>query len=96
MTAQLELALTTVRALSHDEKVELYQFLAQDLEIRDPLVALNEIFWTPYALEKRLREAPIVYQLNSLVADFWPSDETADDFNAFVSARKRMDREPIL
>ena len=96
MTAQLESALTTVRELSHTDKIELFQFLARDLQIRDPFVRMNETFWTPYSLETGLREAPVIYQLNSLVADFWPADETADDFNSFVAARRRMDREPIL
>lgn len=96
MTAQLESAMTTVRALSRDDKIELFQFLARDLQERDPLAAKSAAFWMPYSIEKSLREAPVIYQINTLVADFWPSAESADDFNAFVAAQRRMDREPIL
>ncbi len=39
------------------------------------------------------QQPPVVNDIDALGADFWPDDESADDFNAYIAAQRRADRE---
>jgi hypothetical protein len=47
-------------------------------------------FWNPQSIDTLsfLHLTPVVSDIRSLAVDFWPSDESADDINAFISSRR--------
>ena len=50
-------------------------------------------FWQsqPIASIVAAQQTPPVSDLSTLRADFWPEDESADDFIAFVEQQRRED-----
>ncbi|MBI4671309.1 MAG: hypothetical protein HY741_06530 [Chloroflexi bacterium] len=93
MTAQLEFAVKTVRALSPHDQLELLQVLSRELQEAYDFVENNAAFWMPRALESKLRDVPVILHLSTLVLNFWPADETADDLNLFIASQRQADRE---
>ena len=91
---QLQTIMTAVRTLSPREKLELLHVLSTDLHQTATLENVSAAFWNPQSLEQQLRQhaAPVVADIRDLAVDFWPSDESADDINAFVTARRHAER----
>jgi hypothetical protein len=94
MTAQLQHVITEARALSAREKLELLQAISQDLQQTYQLTEASAQFWNPLPLAELtvLQGIPVITHIDDLAADFWPEDETADDINDYVAARRRADR----
>lgn len=42
-------------------------------------------------LPPTIRRAPLVTDLRSFAADFWPEDETADDINDYLTQQRAAD-----
>lgn len=50
-------------------------------------------FWQPQTIDSiaAAQQTQPVSDLSTLKADFWPEDESADDFIAFVEQQRRED-----
>ncbi len=91
---QLQTIMTAVRTLSPREKLELLHVLSADLHQTATLEDTSAAFWNPKSLEQQLRQhaPPAVTDVRDLAVDFWRSDESADDINAFVAAPRHAER----
>ena len=92
---------TTVRAvvaaaqqLSPTEQLEVIQALTRVLQERylnasaPSAVSDESIIILPVTVQR----APLVTDLRNFAADFWPTDETADDINNYVAQQRAADR----
>lgn len=93
MSAQLQRVLAAARALSPREKLQLLQLIAHDLGETGPFVEANASFWSTRPLEEiiQAQSALVVTDVRALAVDFWPEDESADDFNQFLAERRHED-----
>lgn len=98
MTPQLEQVIDTVRTLSSSDKLELLQFISQDLQYSNDFARKSKDFWEPQSIDEivRAQNAPVVTGIDLLVADFWPEDEPVDEFEQFISEQRHIEREGSL
>lgn len=85
MTASVERVFQAVQHLSPAEQLELIQAISQSLRRQYQQTEADAI---PQFVK---RTAPTT-DLEQLVADFWPEDESADDINAYIAQQRREDR----
>ncbi len=93
MTQQLQTLAEAALSLPLREKLELLRIITSNLQQTLPLSEATEEFWNPRSIEElaRMQAAPVVTDIRDLVADFWPEDESADDFNYFIAEQRRLD-----
>jgi hypothetical protein len=94
MSPQLEQAIAAARALSLRDKLELLEAISHDLQQSYAFAEESAVFWSPQSIDEIVQKqaAPMVTDIRALAVDFWPEDESADDFNQFVSAQRRSDQ----
>lgn len=76
------------------EKLELIQQLSRDLHEAYALEVAAAEFWTAHTLSETVsaQSTPVITDSHTLIADFWPSDESADDINDFIAQRRAAGR----
>jgi hypothetical protein len=94
MTPQLKAAIAAIQPLSPTERQQLLQILTQgDLSANYPtdLKTLNIQFWQDIPLQQlRATQTPMtVYNLKDLAADFWPVEDSIDDFLTFLRQQRQ-------
>ena len=96
MSPQLQQVIAAARTLSPRDQLELLQVIAQDLQQADAFAQASAAFRSPRSLDELIqtRSAPVITDIRSLAVDFWPDDESADDFNQFIAERRRAERQP--
>jgi hypothetical protein len=95
MTQQLQSVIDAARDLSAREKLELMQVIASDImQVDSSLVEGDTQFRACRSIAELVssQSTPVVTDLQSLAADFWPADESADEINQFVAERRLADR----
>lgn len=94
MTEQLQTIMRAMRMLSARDKLELLHVLSSDLHEAALLEDSSAAFWNPQGIEtlRALHAIPVVSDVRTLAVDFWPSDESADDINAFISSRRHAEK----
>ncbi|MCS6839852.1 MAG: hypothetical protein NZ701_03655 [Roseiflexus sp.] len=92
MTPQLQQVLDAARTLSLNDKLELLEVISRDVRQWYAFNAASEAFWSPRSIDEIAQTAPVITDIRALAVDFWPEDETADDFNQFVTQQRRADR----
>lgn len=93
-TATLQQAIDAAQRLSPREKHQLIEAVARSLTQADALEVRSASFVRGRTLDELIAEQqpPIVNDIDALHADFWPEDESADDFNNYIEAQRRADR----
>jgi hypothetical protein len=93
MTPQLETAIAAIQPLSRIEREELIQILSQNDTARPQadLKMLNQQFWGDHTIaELRATQNPtIVDNLKTLAADFWPEEDSIEDFLVFLQQQRQ-------
>jgi len=94
MTPQLQQMITAVRMLPPRDKLVLLEIISHDLQQSYAFAEESAAFWSPRSLEElvQTQAAPIVTDIHTLAVDFWPEEESADDFNQFIAGRRAVDR----
>jgi hypothetical protein len=94
MSPQLQQMIDAVCTLSPREKIELIEAISRDLEQSHGFAEENGAFWSRRSIDEvaRGQAASVITDVRTLAADFWPEDESADDFNQFVAERRHADR----
>ena len=94
-TEQLQYAIEAARTLSPREKYELIEVIARSLVQTDMLESRSATFLRGRTLDDLIAEQqpPVITDISTLAADFWPEDESADDINAYIEAQRHADRE---
>jgi hypothetical protein len=88
MTPQLEAAIAAIQPLSNIERQQLLQILIQS---HPNLETLNEQFWQGMTIEELLgtQTPTTMSDLKDLAADFWPEEDSIEDFLAFLQQQRR-------
>ncbi len=94
MTPQLAAAIAAIQPLSPTERQQLLQILTQDdFSENSPadFKALSMQFWQGIPLQQlRTDQTPITVQnLKDLAADFWPAEDSVDDFLTFLRQQRQ-------
>jgi hypothetical protein len=93
MTAKLQFIVDAAQRLSPSEQLELIQTIFQSWQHRFQQTAVSrELPPDSEALPAYVNRTPPVADLQSLAADFWPEDESADEINAFIAQQRAEDR----
>ena len=94
MTPLLEAAIAAIQPLSATERLQLLQILMQSgLTSNSPtdLKALSLQFWQGISLQQlRATQTPtIVDNLKDLAVDFWPVEDSIEDFLTFLRQQRQ-------
>jgi hypothetical protein len=92
--SELQQVIDAARALSLRDKLELLQIIARDLQQAEAFTEASTAFWSSRSLDAiaQSQSVPVITDAHALAVDFWPEDESADDFNQFIAARRHADR----
>lgn len=94
MAQKLQSVIDAVHGLPLSDKLELLQVLSEDLNQLYALEAGSAAFWSPKTIEElsATQFAPVIEDVRSLTTDFWPEDESAEDFSRFLAEQRHRDR----
>lgn len=100
MTPKLENVIAAVKTLSPIERIQLLQILTEEATIskeETPLRALGGKFWQGDTIEEiTARQSPKTFSAqNNLAADFWPEEESVEDFLQFLKQQRQEATETI-
>lgn len=93
MTEALQQVVDAARALSPKDKLELVEIISGELNLNGSQ-RISEEFWRPRSLDEIARNhaSVVVTNVDDLVGDFWPQDESVDEFNQFIAEERENDR----
>lgn len=93
-TTTVQAVVAAAQQLSPIEQFEVIQALTRVLQQRYlNVTSRSHVTDEPLiALPPTIRRAPLVTDLRSFAADFWPEDETADDVNNYIAQQRVADR----
>ncbi|MBD2143194.1 hypothetical protein H6F39_18015 [Anabaena sp. FACHB-1250] len=94
MTSRLENAIAAIQQLSAIERQQLLQIFTQSnssSNSQTDLKNLNHQFWQDTTLNELLAtQTPItVHNLKHLAVDFWPEEESIEDFLIFLRQQRQ-------
>ncbi len=94
MTPQLKAAIAAIQPLSPTERQQLLHILTQSDSASDAqtdLKTLSAQFWQGISLQQlRATQAPTtVHSLRELAADFWPVEDSIEDFLTFLQKQRQ-------
>jgi hypothetical protein len=94
MTPQLEAAIAAIQLLSSTERLQLLQILTQidsASNFQTDLKTLSSQFWQGITLKQLLvtQTPTTVYNLKELAADFWPEEDSIEDFLTFLRQQRQ-------
>jgi hypothetical protein len=94
MTPELDAAIAAIQPLSSSERRQLLYLLTQSDAASDPqtdLKTLSSQFWEGSSLQQlRATQTPTtVHSLKHLAADFWPAEDSIEDFLAFLQQQRQ-------
>ncbi|MFQ5677415.1 MAG: hypothetical protein ACE5G1_16120, partial [bacterium] len=94
MSPQLQTMIKEAQELSPVEQVELIAAISQALQNKYKQLSRNNDFWNPKTLKQLSDEQRVqaVKSLSDLAADFWPEEESVDEFNEFIYKQRLEDR----
>ena len=92
-TRKIQRVVDTIRAWSPPEQLELLQAITKLLEDAYDAARTNQLqeAETQAPPAELIHHSPPIVDLDSLVADFWPPSESADEINAFVYQQRQED-----
>ena len=93
MTTRLQALINEAQQLPPLEQLNLIRTLLQSLYRSYEHSQPTEDFWTPRSLEELVQSQHTkpVTDISSLKVDFWPEDESTDDFLAYIYQQRRED-----
>lgn len=94
MSPQLKTIINEAQQLTPVEQVELITAISQLLGNTYKLSEMNSDFWQPKTLDQLHKEqqAQAVKNIFDFAADFWPEEESVDEFNEYVYKQRHEDR----
>lgn len=93
MTTKLETLINSAQELSPLEQVELIRAVSEFLSQSYQKEGIAIDFWEPPAIEEIVltQNTPVVKDISILAVDFWPDEETADDFIDYIYQQRKED-----
>ncbi|MBW4630588.1 MAG: hypothetical protein KME30_01415 [Iphinoe sp. HA4291-MV1] len=94
MTPQLEAAIAAIQLLSSTERQQLLQILTQSnssSNSQTDLKNLSNQFWQGTTLTQLLatQTPTTVHNLNDFAANFWPQEDSIEDFLTFLRQQRQ-------
>ena len=94
MTPQLEVAIAAIQTLSLTERQRLLQILTQSDSASNSqldLKAVSAQFWQGISLQQlcAAKSPMTVHSLKDLAADFWPAEDSIEDFLVFLREQRQ-------
>jgi len=94
MTPQLRAAIAAIQPLSSTERQQLLQILTQSDSASDSqadLKTLSAQFWQGISLQQlcATQTPTTVHSLKDLAADFWPAEDSIEDFLTFLREQRQ-------
>lgn len=94
MTPQLETAIAAIQLLSPTERQQLLQILIQSdssSNSQTDLKTLSTQFWQGTSLKQLIttQTPTTVDNLKDLAADFWPEEDSIEDFLTFLQQQRQ-------
>ncbi|MEZ4713174.1 MAG: hypothetical protein R3A44_38655 [Caldilineaceae bacterium] len=91
MTANLQTLIHSAEKLTPVEQVELINAISNFLYLHYQQELRAVDFWQPQSIEAIVasQQTQPASDISTLKADFWPADESADDFIAFVEQQRQ-------
>ncbi len=99
MTTRLQTLIDEAQQLPPLEQLNLIRTLLQSLSRSYEHAQPTEDFWAPQSLEELVQsqQTEPVTDISILKGDFWPEDESTDDFLAYIYQQRcehRFDNRP--
>lgn len=93
MTANLQALIHSAEQLTPVEQVELINAISSLLHRHYQQEIQSADFWQPQSIETIVasQQTQPLSDISALKADFWPEDESADDFIEFVEKQHKED-----
>jgi hypothetical protein len=93
VNTRLQALVDAVQELSLLEQLELISVVSQSLCRSYQQTQLDIDFWAPKILEQHIQAQQTQPNMDiaDLVADFWPEEESVDDFVAYIYQQRRED-----
>jgi hypothetical protein len=93
MTTRVQTLIDAAQKLSLLEQLELISTISQSIHRNYQQTQPTVDFWEPKTLEQHVQAQLTrpVTDIADLVADFWPEEESADDFIAYIYQQRRED-----
>jgi hypothetical protein len=91
MTTKLETLINSAQELSPFEQVELIRAVSQFLYQRYQKELSSIDFWHPPTIEEivQVQQTPVIQDISTLEVDFWPEEETVDDFIEYIYRQRQ-------
>lgn len=92
MTPQLEAAIAAIQPLPPIERQQLPHILTQgNSDPMHDLKTLSTEFWksTPLQQVRATQNPMTVHHLQDLVVDFWPAEDSIEDFLSFLRQQRQ-------
>jgi len=93
MTTRVQALVDAAQELSPLEQLELISTISQSIHRNYQQTQLAVDFWEPKTLGQHIQAqlTQPVTNIADLVADFWPEEESANDFIAYTYQQRRED-----
>jgi hypothetical protein len=93
MTANLQTLIKSAQKLSFTEQVELIKAVSQILSQTYYKMLPQTDFWQPQTIEEIVQnqQTQPIQDISTLQVDFWPEEETADDFIEYIYQQRQED-----
>ena len=93
MANNLQTLINSAQKLSVAEQVELIKAVSQFLSQNYTAVSQTD-FWQPHTIEEivETQQTQPIEDIAMLQVDFWPEEETVDDFIEYVYHQRQEDR----
>ena len=94
MTTRVQTLIDAAQELSLLEQLKLISTISQSIHRSYQQAQPAVGFWEPKTLAQHIQAqlTQPVTDIADLVADFWPEEESADDFIAYIYQQRREDR----
>lgn len=93
-TPTVQMVVAAAQQLSPTEQLEVIQAITRVLQQRYPNATPRPAVSgeATIVLPATIRRTPLVTDLRTFAADFWPEDETADEINTYLAQQRAADR----
>jgi len=94
MTTKLQTLIAEIQELSSPEQRELLQTISFGLSRHAPNMFVQRDVWKSPSLEEILLSQDVLPMTNieDFAGDFWPENESADDFVTYIYQQRQEDR----
>ena len=94
MSPQLQSIINEIQQLSTTEQKELLSVISKPIQSQYIQLKINNNFWNSKTIEQLLREqqVQVASSISEIGGDFWPQEESVDEFNDFILTQRHDDR----